>query len=206
VLLHGDGKSLLAWRSVFDQLSGYADVITLDLPGSGLSAKPGDGYAPESTASRIVGALGVRCAFLVGHSLGGVIAAAAAAHSPQSLLGLVLIAPALARPPVLGRRPKASRPGGSWREEVVARYELLRGRFGGVHDPWWIAEDAASTSYDPWRDPDYERAPCAVVRKFDFDFLTPALAWPVREPVLAIWCHHRFEIAQKHRVKLHARS
>jgi pimeloyl-ACP methyl ester carboxylesterase len=70
---------------------------------------------------------------------------------------------------------------------VVARYELLRGRFGGVHDPWWIAEDTASMSYDSWRDPDYERALRAVVREFDFDFLTPALARSFGEPVLVIW-------------------
>jgi len=81
LFLHGYGESLVAWRGVFDAVARHADAIAVDLPGFGLSAKPPSGYATDSLATvvlRTLDALGITDVVVVGHSLGGAVAVAAA--------------------------------------------------------------------------------------------------------------------------------
>jgi len=171
VLLHGYGESILSWQGVFDRLAREADVIALDLPGFGLSSKPPSGYTADSMATVVaafLSRLDVRRAVLVGHSLGGVVATAMALRDPSRVLGL------------------ASRTGASVRR-VIAAYELLRSRFSGVHDGNWMAEDSEAAAYQPSSDPAYAIALTAVLREFDFAFLTPEGARRLTMPVKLIW-------------------
>ena len=189
VLLHGYGESLLSWQAVFDRLTRDADVIAVDLPGFGLSSKPASGYTADSMATvmfAFLDGLGLRRVALVGHSLGGVVATAMAVHDPSRVLALALIDPALVTPWAIAETSGSSRAGTSVRL-VIAQYERLRGRFGGAHDGNWMTEDSAAMDYQPSGDTAYATSLAAVLREFDFAFLTPKGARRLTMPVKLIW-------------------
>jgi len=191
VLLHGFGESLTAWRSIFTFLAERADVMALDLPGHGLSSKPASGYATDSLAADVLealDALGVGRAVLVGHSLGGAVATAAALRAPDRILGLVLIDPAIAVTSSLLRdsSPDSSGTADALRS-AIAEYEAQRSRFTSVHDRGWLRETDSALAYVPAGDPAYRPALRAVLREFDFRYLTPERARSLDVPVLLIW-------------------
>lgn len=97
VLLHGFGGDRLSWAASQPALAPLGRILALDLPAHG-AAPPdtGDGGA-ETLAERIAAALdreGIAGAGVVGHSLGGAVAAALARRRPDLVAALVLIAPA----------------------------------------------------------------------------------------------------------------
>jgi pyruvate dehydrogenase E2 component (dihydrolipoamide acetyltransferase) len=189
VLLHGYGESLLAWQMVFDALAREADVIALDLPGFGLSSKPAAGYTADSMATAVyalLDQLSLQRVVLVGHSLGGVVATAMAVRNPSRVLAMALIDPALVTPWALAKTADSSRTGASVRR-VIADYEQIRGRFGGAHDEDWMAEDSAAAAYQPSGDSAYALALSAVLREFDFAFLTPEEARGLVMPIKLVW-------------------
>lgn len=98
VLIHGFSASLHAWEPWVQRLAGDYRIVTLDLPGHGLTRAPGD-YAPSTTASvALVDALASRLGlarFVVGgNSMGGGVAWNYALAHPQKVEGLVLVASA----------------------------------------------------------------------------------------------------------------
>ena len=97
VLLHGFGGDLENWSLVMEQLSKAHVVYAIELPGHGHSSKDvGEGNL-EDLASAIVSALdalGLQEVILVGHSLGGAVAASIASNAPDRVTALGLVAPA----------------------------------------------------------------------------------------------------------------
>lgn len=97
VLLHGYGGDKNSWLFVQEPLSAAHTVHALDLPGHGESTKDvGDGSL-DLLARAVLGFLAARDierAHLVGHSLGGAVAVAAAAEEPARVASLTLVAPA----------------------------------------------------------------------------------------------------------------
>ncbi|WP_137932509.1 alpha/beta fold hydrolase [Mesorhizobium comanense] len=96
VLLHGFGGCHEVWRDVAAALSPLARTLAYDLPGHGLSLDfPGAG--PAKVAARAVLAdPAVRAAkriHLVGHSMGGAVAALMALIEPAKVASLTLLAP-----------------------------------------------------------------------------------------------------------------
>ena len=90
VLIHGFGTSARLWDQVLPQLEGQ--ILTLDLPGFGDS--PDERYSVDGMADAVQERLaGLRDFVLVGHSMGGKVAAVLAARRPVGLSGLLLIAP-----------------------------------------------------------------------------------------------------------------
>ncbi len=191
VLLHGYGESLTSWRSVFERLAEQADVTALDLPGFGLSSKPAQGYTAEAMARAVLGALqalDIDQAVLVGHSLGGAVSAAAALVAPERVRALVLLAPAVVASPL--PLEHAARQEVARVRSAIARYEGLRTRFAPPHDPAWLQEAPAALAYLPGQDPAYHRALDAVLREFDFAYLTPERRQRMTLPVLLVWGSH----------------
>lgn len=184
VLLHGYGESLIAWRALFDRLAHGADVVALDLPGFGLSSKPASGYATDSLAAdvlRALDALGIERTVLVGHSLGGAVAAAASITAPGRVRALVLVDPAVVTSLRLDEAVRRLKAG-------IAEYEALRPRFTSPHDRAWLAEpDSEATAYTPAGDSTYREALQAVLREFDFGYLSAGRSRLVRTPTLLIW-------------------
>ena len=188
VLLHGYGESLIAWRGVFDLLSRDADVLAFDLPGFGLSSKPAHGYSTEGMARWVIGVLDTASldrVVLVGHSMGGAIAAAVALLAPQRVRALVLIDPAGVAPP-RGLGPTRDTAQSVVRASV-AEYEAQRSRFASPHDPAWLMEDAAAARYLPAADSSYRTALSSVLQEFDFAYLTGMRMQSLRVPTLVIW-------------------
>jgi pyruvate dehydrogenase E2 component (dihydrolipoamide acetyltransferase) len=97
VLLHGFGGDLDNWLFNIGPLSAAADVVALDLPGHGQSAITLPAPSVEALAGFVAAfldGLGIARAHLVGHSIGGAVAAQLALDQPERVAGLVLVAPA----------------------------------------------------------------------------------------------------------------
>ena len=94
LLIHGAGMSARAWTGQLRGLSPTLQVLALDLPGHGASDPSADSSVAShaEAAFRLLTTLGVASTFVAGHSLGGAVALALAAHRPELVKGLVLIA------------------------------------------------------------------------------------------------------------------
>jgi pyruvate dehydrogenase E2 component (dihydrolipoamide acetyltransferase) len=96
LLVHGYGGDRNSWLFLQEPLAAKYRVYALDLPGHGTSAKDvGDGALGvlADAVTGVLDALGADRAHLVGHSMGGAVALAAAARDPGRIVSLTLIAP-----------------------------------------------------------------------------------------------------------------
>ena len=95
-LSHGYTDNGLCWTDLAFAMEKKYDVIMYDLRGHGLSDAPATGYSIEDNVSDIVGlihALKLQHPVIIGHSLGGSIAAVVAAQYPDIPKKVVLIDP-----------------------------------------------------------------------------------------------------------------
>jgi pimeloyl-ACP methyl ester carboxylesterase len=191
VFLHGLGASMYAWRKNLTAVAtaGFR-VIAFDNRGFGLSDKPPAPYDNAAYARLAVGlldSLHLADAVLVGHSMGGAIAAEVAIEYPQRVRGLVLIGSTglgarepllfrVARWPVLGPALLAFRGRG-----LTAR--LLRATYA---DPGKVSEADVDQYYAPVALPEYGRALRGVLRQFHFGALEGRLD-RIGAPTLVLW-------------------
>ncbi len=94
VLIHGFGGSMWQWEYQQHALSRHFRVLTLDLPGSGLSDKPDIDYRTDQMLDFCIGfmnALQIEKATLVGNSMGAGLAIGMAMVHPTRVDKLVLI-------------------------------------------------------------------------------------------------------------------
>src|SRR5712692_9473964 len=184
VLIHGIGASLYAWRYALPPLvaAGYR-VVAFDNRGFGFSDKPAHGYSIGDYTRLVVAlldSLGISSAVLVGHSMGGEIAAETALRHPDRVRGLVLIDAAgdgmswpgvlkIARWPFVGAIATSLR--GRW---ITGR--ILRSTYA---DPTKVTEADVDQYYAPVPDPDFGIALRGVLREFRFDGLAGGRWIPV---------------------------
>ena len=94
ILIHGFGGSMWQWEYQQHALSQHFRVLTLDLPGAGLSDKPEIDYRPDQMLDFFVGfmeAVKIPQATLVGNSMGAGLAIGMALTHPARVAKLVLI-------------------------------------------------------------------------------------------------------------------
>jgi pimeloyl-ACP methyl ester carboxylesterase len=94
ILIHGFGGSMWQWEYQQHTLSQHFRVLTLDLPGAGLSDKPEIDYRPDQMLDFFVGFMDVvkiPQATLVGNSMGAGLAIGMALTHPTYVSRLVLI-------------------------------------------------------------------------------------------------------------------
>lgn len=111
VFLHAFASSAASWRWVIDRLEADHRCVALDLPGFGRSSPPA-AYSVAGLAAAVLGQVTAEdCGpfVLVGHSMGGKLAMAAAACRPRGLAGLALIAPSPPTPEPITDDERAER-------------------------------------------------------------------------------------------------
>ncbi len=94
LFIHGYGGDLDNWLFNIDAVGEKLPVIALDLPGHGQSAVKLPGASTGALAgfiAQFMSAIGVGRAHIVGHSMGGAIAAQVALDKPESVASLTLI-------------------------------------------------------------------------------------------------------------------
>jgi pimeloyl-ACP methyl ester carboxylesterase len=124
VLLHGFGGSMWQWEYQQSDLSARHRLITLDLLGSGFSAKPDLEYRPNRLVDSLrafLDELNIERASLVGNSMGAGLAIAFSLTYPDRVDRLVLIS---------GLPPRV---------ESQLQSPLMK-RAVGTHVPVWLAE------------------------------------------------------------------
>jgi len=197
VFIHGFGASLYGWRHTLSPVvaAGYR-VIAFDNRGFGFSDKPapqsgGEKLYTNAAYARLVVALldslNLPSAVLVGHSMGGAIAAEVALAYPARVRGLVLIDAAgfgVRWPGVLsvGRWPGAGGVAAALRGRWMTE-RVLRSTYG---DPSKVTEEDVDQYYAPVAEPGYSRALRGVLRQFRFDTLIGRLG-TVAAPTLVVW-------------------
>ncbi|MCX7681828.1 MAG: alpha/beta fold hydrolase, partial [Anaerolineae bacterium] len=103
LLLHGFAASTFSWREVIGPMAEWGTVVAFDRPGFGLTERPlrWEGptpYSHEAQAQltvRLMDALAIEQAVLVGNSAGGAIALLTALTYPERVEALVLVSPAV---------------------------------------------------------------------------------------------------------------
>ena len=96
VLLHGLNNSSLSWCHVAPLLATDRQVLMLDLPGHGESARPNVSYELDWYAHIVaqwLRAVGLQRCDVVGHSFGGGVAQMLLLECPERIRRLVLVAP-----------------------------------------------------------------------------------------------------------------
>ncbi|MGL4540881.1 MAG: alpha/beta fold hydrolase [Polymorphobacter sp.] len=95
VLVHGSNASLQAWEPWVAQLSDSFRIISLDLPGHGLTgASPTADYSPAGfvrVVNEVAAAKGLTRFAIGGNSMGGGVAWRYAAAHPEQITGLILV-------------------------------------------------------------------------------------------------------------------
>jgi pimeloyl-ACP methyl ester carboxylesterase len=185
LLIHGFGESLTTWRAVFDPLAARAKVVAIDLPGFGVSQKPDTLYslgAQTERLSRFIDRWIEGPLIVMGHSMGGELAASLALARPDRIGLVVLVAPA------------GYRIGLGWiidtmyprKAATVGRYLGLRSFITPIHDPAWLAEPDSAANYDLTGNPEYTRAAARVLQEFDFVGLRGRFQ-DLSQPTLLVW-------------------
>ncbi len=95
ILIHGSNASLHTWEAWVTQLKNNYRIITLDLPGHGLTGVGGSAdYSVESQVeivNQILISKNIKSAIIGGNSMGGAVSLAFALKHPNKTWGLVLI-------------------------------------------------------------------------------------------------------------------
>jgi pimeloyl-ACP methyl ester carboxylesterase len=183
VFLHGFGESLLAWRALLDRFARHYRVLAVDLPGFGLSDKPTGPYdypTYQRWLSQLLREQTTGPVVVIGHSMGGELAAGLALAHPDRVVAAVLIAPAGAGiSPLLSDSSGIASPATQWVASALS-YVLP------AHDTTWLREPPADLSYQPSADSAAANAASRVLEQFDFAAIGERFQ-ELRQPVLLIW-------------------
>lgn len=95
VLVHGSNASLHTWEPWVAELGDTYRIISMDLPGHGLTGRvPGDDYTRDGMASfvhEVMGTLHVERFAIAGNSMGGGVAALYTLEHPDRVSALILV-------------------------------------------------------------------------------------------------------------------
>ncbi|MFJ6001641.1 alpha/beta fold hydrolase [Arthrobacter sp. NPDC092385] len=169
LLLHGIGRSLEDWEGLYARLAPDHRVISVDLPGFGLSERTEGRYSMESMARFVLAALDTlgehRPLHVVGNSLGGAVAMKISALEPQRVRSLVLANSAgFGREVTLALRILAVRPVGRRLMKDKSRKAAYRTERALFHDKRFVTEERLDHAQEVGRNPAYDDVLLAVAR------------------------------------------
>ena len=96
VFLHGFGDNHMVWESIRHAFAGEATTFAFDLPGHGRSLRHPSAGGMRQMADALTGRLaeaGLKRVHLVGHSMGGALAALMALEGGRAAASLTMLAP-----------------------------------------------------------------------------------------------------------------
>ena len=212
VLIHGFASSTLVWSKVFLKLAeaGYR-VIALDMLGYGYSAKPRNGeYTIAGQAKllmRLLDALGIPRAVIIGSSYGGAVAATCALDYPERVEKLVLVGAVSNNRPLAYKLMRVF--GSPVVGDVVSPLQigsrrLLRRRMKRVYDrhSWVLDERRVDARHLPLRAAGTQRAIIRTVRSWDAERISRD-AHLIGQPTLLLWGENDIEIPLADGERLH---
>lgn len=169
LLLHGIGRSLEDWEGLYGRLAPDHRVISVDLPGFGLSERTAGRYSMESIARFVIAALDVlgehRPLHVVGNSLGGAIAMKISALEPQRVRSLVLVNSAgFGKEVTIALRLLAIRPLGRRLMKDKSRKAAYRTERALFYDKRFVTEERLDHAQEVGRNPVYDDVLLAVAR------------------------------------------
>ncbi len=187
LLIHGYGESLMGWRPTFDALTRSYRVVAFDLPGFGASDKPTGPYTLDRMVQwtrELIAATTQpdQPLIVMGHSMGGEIAASLALTDSAAVDALVLIAPAGFGIGLGGLVDSVT----DTKARLIGWYQAARSFVLPIHDPSWLKEPESIADYDLTLDPRYRDATASVLEDFDFSALTNRMA-SISQPTLLLW-------------------
>jgi pimeloyl-ACP methyl ester carboxylesterase len=185
LLIHGYGETLLTWRSVFDPLTLDHRVVAIDVPGFGGSDKPDRPYTLDVQVERLGRFLDRWTkgpVIVVGHSMGGELAAMLALTRPDRIIAAVLLAPAGLGVGLAGLIDSVT----DSKAGALGWYMASRSFLLPDHDPDWLGEPTRRARYSLMTDEAYRRSAARVLREFDFRALRHRLK-DLKQPTLLIW-------------------
>ena len=184
VFVHGFGASLYSWRHQLESvLQAGHRVVAFDNAGFGFSDHPAGGFGNAAYTELVLAlldSLGIPDAVLVGHSMGGQIAAEVAVAAPHRVRGLVLMDPSGYRGPMEWRGLRQKAASLLSRTAVAA---ILRYCFA---DPRRVTRNDIDQYYAPVARPAGRRAIARVLAEFRFDILRGRAA-AIAAPTLILW-------------------
>jgi pimeloyl-ACP methyl ester carboxylesterase len=191
LFLHGFGSSLQTWDAWAEALSNEYRVISLDLPGFGLTGEDSSGIYTDQRSVEVIEAflkeLQIPKVVLVGNSMGGKFAWQFAARYPDQVAKLVLISPdGYASPGIeYGKKP-----------EVPAIAELYRYFFSKTFlamnlepayaNPKTLNDALVNRYYDLMLAPGVRGAILARMQQTVLQDPIPSLA-TIKIPTLLLW-------------------
>jgi len=193
VLIHGSNDSLHVWEGWARELGREARVISVDLPGHGLTgAWPRDEYTVEAYADFIevlIDTLHLDKVVVAGHSLGAAVAWTFAATRPDRVIQLVLVDAAgyprrdgdVPLPTRLARTPFVGDLGIYFKPEGLVRRSLTE----AYADPAMVTPERVRRLADLQRFPGNRQATLQRARKQDP--LDPTPLRRIDVPTLIIW-------------------
>jgi pimeloyl-ACP methyl ester carboxylesterase len=196
ILLHGFGGSTVSWSNTIPALAdaGY-NVYAVDLLGFGLSEKGWDGdYSHSAQADRVIQfmeTLDIEQAAIIGHSMGGNIAAHIALSYPERINKLVLVDAAILTenrfsvPTVFLELPFVQRWAqiGLRRALVPMAGDMLR---DAVYDDAIITPELEEAYQRPFQTPGWDLGLLAIMRDQARNTL-PAPVSAISVPTLILW-------------------
>jgi pimeloyl-ACP methyl ester carboxylesterase len=196
ILLHGGNCSLESWDAVADRLQGKARIISLDLPGHGLTGPTRTrDYSPHAMTSfldQFIGEMHIdQPVMLAGHSMGGHVAWRYALSYPQQVSKLVLVAPGgLANPtgiPGVGMRFSATEEGRAAMRAGASRERMEAGLRNMFTNQDAITPELVDRN---WTMASRSGALEATMSRFQAPMFEPAAIarlGEITQPTLAIW-------------------
>ncbi|GAA1059689.1 alpha/beta hydrolase [Agromyces bracchium] len=145
--VHGITASHRAWHHVADALPGRR-IVAPDLRGRGRSADLPGPWSLRDHADdqvRLLDALGIERAFVVGHSMGAFVTVRLAAAHPDRVAGVVLVDGGLPIPHPEGLPPEEV--AAAVLGPAIARLEM-RFADGAAYDEFWKAHPAIGPAWD----------------------------------------------------------
>ncbi|WP_459348334.1 alpha/beta fold hydrolase [Arthrobacter sp. MDB2-24] len=169
LLLHGIGRSLEDWEGLYGRLAPAHRVLSVDLPGFGLSERTEGRYSMESMARFVLAALDTlsehRPLHVVGNSLGGAVAMKISALEPQRVRSLVLVNSAgFGKEVTLALRILAVRPIGRRLLKDKSRKAAYRTERSLFYDKRFVTEERLDHAQEVGRNPGYDDVLLAVAR------------------------------------------